>query len=121
VVTVDPAPGSQAAPDVAIRLSISTGTIPLPDVRGLVESAARQRLMDAGIDNGNITTTNVESDTVAAGNVVNTDPGPRAAVAADDQITLLIAVPIPSEAPTTPATTSATATATGTTTTSSGG
>ena len=121
VVTVDPAPGSQAAPDVAIRLSISTGTIPLPDVRGLVESTARQRLMDAGIDNGNITTTNVESDTVAAGNVVNTDPGPRAAVAADDQITLLIAVPIPSEAPTTSATTSATATATGTTTTSSGG
>jgi beta-lactam-binding protein with PASTA domain/tRNA A-37 threonylcarbamoyl transferase component Bud32 len=120
VVTVDPAPGSQAAPDVAIRLSISTGTIPLPDVRGLVESAARQRLMDAGIDNGNITTTNVESDTVAAGNVVNTDPGPRAAVAADDQITLLIAVPIPSEAPTTP-TTSATATATATTTTPSGG
>ena len=40
-----------------------------------------------------------ESDTVAAGNVVGTDPGPRAPVAAGDQITLLIAVPIPSEAP----------------------
>jgi serine/threonine-protein kinase len=103
VVASDPAPGSQAAPDVSIRLSISTGTVSLPDVRGLTEAAARQQLVGAGIDNGSITTTNAESDTVAAGNVVNTDPGPRAAVGAGDAITLLVAVPVPSEAPTTTA------------------
>jgi beta-lactam-binding protein with PASTA domain/tRNA A-37 threonylcarbamoyl transferase component Bud32 len=103
VVEIDPAVGSQAAPDVAIRLSVSTGTISLPDVRGLSESAAREQLVGAGIDNGSITTANAESDTVAAGNVVGTEPGPRAAVAAGDPITLLIAVPVPSAAPTTSA------------------
>ena len=103
VVQVDPAVGSQAAPDVAIRLSVSTGTISLPDVRGLSESAARQQLLGAGIDNGDISTTNVESDSVAAGNVVDTEPGPRGSVAAGDAITLLIAVPVPSPAPTTSA------------------
>jgi beta-lactam-binding protein with PASTA domain/tRNA A-37 threonylcarbamoyl transferase component Bud32 len=101
VVQLDPAVGSQAAPDVAIRLSVSTGTISLPDLRGLSESAAREQLLDAGIDNGDITTTNVESDSVAAGNVVGTEPGPRAAVAAGDSITLLVAVPVPTAAPTT--------------------
>jgi beta-lactam-binding protein with PASTA domain/tRNA A-37 threonylcarbamoyl transferase component Bud32 len=101
VVSVDPAVGSQAAPDAAIRLNISTGTISLPDVRGLAESAAREQLVAAGIDNGDIETANGESDTVAPGTVVSTDPGPRAAVAKGDVITLLIAVPIPSEAPTT--------------------
>jgi serine/threonine-protein kinase len=103
VVQIDPAVGSQAAPDVAIRLSVSTGTVSLPDVRGLSESAAREQLLGAGIDNGDITTANVESDTVAAGNVVNSEPGPRAAVASGDPITLLIAVPVPTAAPSTSA------------------
>jgi serine/threonine-protein kinase len=97
VVEIDPAVGSQAAPDAAIRLGVSTGTVPLPDVRGLTEAVARQQLVAAGIDNGNIQTTNAESDTVAAGNVVNTDPAPRSPVGQDDVITLLIAVPIPVE------------------------
>ncbi|WP_138757177.1 Stk1 family PASTA domain-containing Ser/Thr kinase [Modestobacter altitudinis] len=104
VIAVDPAAGSQAAPDTRITLSVSTGSIELPDVRGLSESAAREQLVAAGIDNGNIETTNGESDAVAAGNVVDSDPGPRSAVAEGDVVTLLIAVPIPSEAPTTPTT-----------------
>jgi serine/threonine-protein kinase len=62
----------------------------------------------AGIDNGSIETTNAESDAVAAGNVVNTDPGPRSPVGSGDVVTLLIAVPVPSQAPTTPPTTSTT-------------
>jgi len=99
VVAIDPAVGSQAAPDAAIRLGVSTGTIDLPDLRGLTEAAARQQLVAAGIDNGQITSQNVESDSVAAGNVVNSDPGPRSPVGTDDTITLLIAVPVPSEAP----------------------
>jgi serine/threonine-protein kinase len=105
VVEIDPAVGSQAAPDAAIRLGISTGTVPLPDLRGLTEAVARQQLVAAGIDNGNIQTTNAESDTVAAGNVVNTDPGPRSPVGQDDVITLLIAVPIPVETTAPPSTT----------------
>jgi serine/threonine-protein kinase len=112
VVQIDPAAGSQAAPDAAIRLGISTGTIPMPDVRGLTESAARQQLVAAGFDNGNIETTNAESDTVAAGNVVSSDPGARTPVGPDDTITLLIAVPIPSQAPTTASTPSSPTTTT---------
>jgi serine/threonine-protein kinase len=117
VVQIDPTVGSQAAPDVAIRLGVSTGTISLPDVRGLTESAARQALVQAGIDNGKIQTTSAESDTVAAGSVVNTDPGPKSSVGSGDVVTLLIAVAVPTKAPTTAPTTSATATATGTATT----
>ncbi|MCW2574852.1 MAG: pknB [Modestobacter sp.] len=119
VVQIDPAVGSQAAPDVAIRLGISTGTIPMPDVRGLTQAAAREQLVAAGIDNGNIDATNAESDTVAPGNVVGTDPGPRSPVGAGDVITLLVAVPIPSQAPPTTAPTSSSATTSATATTSS--
>jgi beta-lactam-binding protein with PASTA domain len=125
VVTIDPAVGSQAPPDAALRLGISTGTISLPDVRGLTEAAAREQLIAAGLDNGNIDVTNAESDTVAVGNVVSTDPGPRSPVGPKDVITLLVAVAIPSNAPTTtsPATTapSTAATGTGTPTTSAVG
>ena len=102
VVTIDPAVGSQAAPDAAIRLGISTGTLPMPDVRGLTEAAARQQLVAAGFDNGNIESQNVESDAVAAGNVVNSDPGARTPVGQDDAITLLVAVPIPVDTTTAP-------------------
>jgi serine/threonine-protein kinase len=116
VVSIDPAVGSQAAPDAAVRLGISLGTISLPDVRGLTEATARAQLVAAGFDNGQIETTNAESSTVAAGNVVTTDPGPRTAVGAKDVITLLIAVPIPSAAPTTTAPTSSTPAPTTTTT-----
>jgi serine/threonine-protein kinase len=123
VVTIDPAVGSQAAPDAALRLGVSTGTISLPDVRGLTQAAAREQLISAGLDNGNIDVTNAESDTVAPGNVVSTDPGPRSPVGPKDVITLLVAVAIPSSAPTTsaPATTAPTTAATATTTTSAAG
>ncbi|WP_206330690.1 PASTA domain-containing protein, partial [Modestobacter sp. KNN46-3] len=94
VVGLDPTPGSQAAPDVSFRLSISTGSITLPDVRGLTEPAAREALVDAGLDNGVIVPNNVERDDATPGTVVDTDPGPRASVSAGETVTLLIAVPI---------------------------
>ena len=112
VVSVDPGVGSQAAPDARITLGISTGSIELPDVRGLTEAAARQELIAAGFDNGDITTNNAETDTTAPGNVVDTEPGARTPVSAGDQITLLIAVAIPvetSSTPSTPATTTSSA------------
>ncbi|QXG74351.1 Stk1 family PASTA domain-containing Ser/Thr kinase [Modestobacter sp. L9-4] len=95
VVEVQPAVGAQAAPDARITLSVSTGSTGLPDVRGLPKAAARQALVDAGIDNGDIVENNAESDTVAPGSIVNTDPGPRSPVSRGDQVTLLVAVPIP--------------------------
>ena len=101
---VDPPVGAQVALDARITLSVSTGSIDLPDVRSLPVGAARQALVDAGIDDADITEANAESDTVPAGSVVTTDPGPRSPVSPGDVITLLLAVPIPVEpAPSSPA------------------
>ncbi|GAB4081206.1 Stk1 family PASTA domain-containing Ser/Thr kinase [Modestobacter muralis] len=109
VVESDPPAGTQADPDADITLKVSTGTIDLPDVRGLTAAAARERLISAGIDNGLITEFNREDDTVAAGSVIDTDPGPRSPVSAEDPVELQIAVPVPVEEPapsSTPASTS---------------
>ncbi|MCW2583365.1 MAG: pknB [Klenkia sp.] len=93
VVSVDPAAGQQVAPDTAITLQISTGTIPLPDVSGLDQATAEATLRDAGLTV--ITPQNVERDDVAAGTVVSTEPGANTQVTADTEITVLIAVPTP--------------------------
>jgi len=109
VVESDPPAGTQAAPDAAITLQVSTGTIALPDVRGLTGAAARERLISAGIDNGLITEINREDDLVTPGNVIDTDPGPRSPVSAEDPIELQVAVPVPAEpTPTDPAPSSTT-------------
>ncbi|MFQ1004188.1 Stk1 family PASTA domain-containing Ser/Thr kinase [Modestobacter sp. SSW1-42] len=97
VVESDPPAGTETAPDTPIRLKVSTGTIDLPDVRGLTAAAARERLIAAGIDNGVISEINGESDTVAPGTVIDTDPGPRAPVARDDVVELQVAVAIPAD------------------------
>jgi beta-lactam-binding protein with PASTA domain/tRNA A-37 threonylcarbamoyl transferase component Bud32 len=108
VVESDPPAGTPAAPDDDITLKISAGTIDLPDVRGLTPAAARERLIAAGIDNGLITEINAESDSVAPGTIVTTDPGPRSPVSAKDPIEMQVAVAIPSDS--TPTATPPTAT-----------
>jgi serine/threonine-protein kinase len=104
VVSIDPPEGSQAAPDTSVTLGISTGSVTLPDVAGRDEAAARAALTELGISDGDIVTTNVESDDVPAGLVVGTEPGANTRVSAGQEITLKIAVPIPSTV-TTPSTT----------------
>jgi serine/threonine-protein kinase len=97
VVSIDPDEGTAAAPDAAFRLGISTGTISLPDVGGLTEAAARQELIAAGLDNALIVAQQVERDDVPQGTVVGTEPGAGSSVAAGDEVTLLVAVPVPGE------------------------
>ncbi|GAA3178075.1 Stk1 family PASTA domain-containing Ser/Thr kinase [Blastococcus jejuensis] len=104
VVSVTPAQGSQAPPDGTITLEISSGTLPLPDVSGQSEEAARATLTGAGFSANQITTSNVERDDVAPGTVVGTEPGANTPVAAGDTINLLVAVGVPPET-TTPTTT----------------
>jgi serine/threonine-protein kinase len=104
VVAIDPAEGAQAAPDAKISLSVSIGSVALPPVAGKDEAAARAALTALGISNGDIVTTNVESDTVAPGLVVGTEPGVNNRVTAGQEITLELAVPVPS-ATTTPSAT----------------
>jgi serine/threonine-protein kinase len=97
VVSIDPAEGTQAAPDATISLGVSTGAVPLPSVRGKDEAAARKALTDLGLTDAQITSTDVESDEVQPGLVVGTEPGANNRVQAGQEITLLIAVPVPSQ------------------------
>jgi beta-lactam-binding protein with PASTA domain/tRNA A-37 threonylcarbamoyl transferase component Bud32 len=96
VVSIDPGEGTSAAPDAPLTLGISTGRVTLPDVAGLDEAAARAALTGAGISEGDINTTNVESDAVTPGLVEGTEPGANTRVTAGQEVTLKIAVPIPS-------------------------
>ena len=91
VTAVDPAEGTTIDPSTPITLSVSTGTVKLPDVTGQTEQQARAALIDAGISAGQITTTQVERADVAPGTVVDTNPGAASAVGVDDTITLQIA------------------------------
>src|SRR5947209_8373287 len=74
VVAVSPVEGSQAAPNSPIRLQISTGTVPLPNVSNKSEDEARRILTQAGFRAGQIVNQNVERDDVPAGTVVGTEP-----------------------------------------------
>jgi beta-lactam-binding protein with PASTA domain len=93
----DPAPGNQVGAGTRITLQISGGpaeptTVPVPDVVGLTEAAARNALRNAGFQN--IEPQLTENDgTVAEGEVVNTNPEPGTEKTPDTQIVLLIAGP----------------------------
>jgi serine/threonine-protein kinase len=87
VVTVSPGEGEQAAPNTPITLEISTGTVPLPDVRGQDESTATATLREAGLTN--VSTTEVDS-AEPEGTVVGTDPAPASDVGSGTRITLQI-------------------------------
>jgi serine/threonine-protein kinase len=95
VVSVTPDQGRQAAPNQEIVLGISTGTLKLPDVQGKTEAEARSILTDAGFSESQIVTQSVERDDVPQGTVVESDPGANSAVGAGQEITLLVAVPVP--------------------------
>ncbi len=97
VTAVTPEQNSQASPSQAIVLSISLGTIKLPDVQGKTEAEARSILTDAGFSDSQIVTQSVERDDATQGTVVETQPGPNSAVGAGQEITLLVAVPVPPE------------------------
>jgi serine/threonine-protein kinase len=113
VVSVDPGQGSQANPETqVITLSVSTGSAPIPDVRGQTYEQARATLQAAGFTD--ITQQNAESNDVPAGQAIGTEPEAGQQATADDQITVLIAVPVPTETTTTSAPTTTTAPSTGT-------
>ncbi len=115
VVAVSPGEGQQAARNSTITLQVSTGTIKVPDVAGKSEAEARSILTGAGFADGQIVSQNVESDEVPAGAVVGTEPRANSAVGAGEDITLLIAVPIPPESTATTSSSSPPATTTAST------
>ena len=110
VIAVDPDEGSDVAPDAAITLQVSQGTAPLPDVTGLTQQEALDRLADAGFTNVDVATG--ERGDVPEGTVFGTEPGGNTSLAAGDEITVLVAVPEPVETTTPPAPPTTTAPAT---------
>jgi serine/threonine-protein kinase len=105
VLSTDPSVNSDVTPDTTVVLNVSKGTVPVPDVTGRSESAARQKLVSAGIDPGHIESVDVERDDVTAGTVVSTTPTAGQTIGPDDTITLQVARPTPPQ-PTTPTTSS---------------
>jgi serine/threonine-protein kinase len=102
VVAVQPSSGSQTAPDSTIILSVSNGTIKMPNVVGQSEAAARGALTQAGVPAGNIQTVAVERNDAPRGTVVGTTPPAGSQVRSGDTVTLQVATPTP-PAPTTSA------------------
>ena len=102
VVAIDPGEATSAAPTTAFTLQISTGTVTIPaDLIGRTPVDARAALVALGIRDSDIIENNAETDEVAPGLVAGTEPGARSPVAAGDEITLLVAVGLPVETPTT--------------------
>jgi len=102
VLGVTPPEGTQVARGTAVTLTISTGTIPIPDVLTLPADEAEQALRDLGFTN--IRRTNVETDGAEEGTVLDVTPGVGSQAAAGDLITLAVAVPAPPNATTPPPT-----------------
>jgi serine/threonine-protein kinase len=101
VIGVDPAENAAVAPDTAITLQVSQGTAPLPDVAGLTEQEAVDRLAAAGFTNVEVATG--ERGDVAPGTVFDTEPGANTSLSARDVVTVLVAVPEPAQTTTPPA------------------
>jgi beta-lactam-binding protein with PASTA domain/predicted Ser/Thr protein kinase len=99
VVSTNPTANSDVSPDSPIALSVSKGTVPLPDLAGKSEAAARQALVDLGVATGNIDTVTVERDDVPEGTVAGTAPPAGSPIGPDDTVTLQIAAPTPPSAP----------------------
>ena len=98
VIGTNPGPAAPAGRGTRIVLQVSGGVpdVTVPDVRGQAEAAARQTLQSLGFTN--IRSQPTENDgTFDEGDVVNVNPGPGTAVAPDEEIVLLIALPEASE------------------------
>ena len=74
VVSTDPAPGTEADPGTKVNLSVSKGKeqVSVPDIKGMTESEAKQRLIDSGFKSAAGTAQN--SATVPEGSVISQSP-----------------------------------------------
>nr|MBQ8252640.1 Stk1 family PASTA domain-containing Ser/Thr kinase [Lachnospiraceae bacterium] len=78
VVSQDPVAGSKAEPGATITLTVSSGPeiikVKVPDLRGMTETAAKEKLTEAGLTCGSVSET--YSDTVTEGCVVSQSYSP---------------------------------------------
>ncbi|GAA1920290.1 Stk1 family PASTA domain-containing Ser/Thr kinase [Streptomyces sodiiphilus] len=89
VITTDPAPGTQRRPDSAVDLVVSRGEeIVVPDLTGVPEGTAVQRLTEAGFD-VEVTPQRVHS-AEPEGTVAGQSPEPGESAGAGDTVTLSV-------------------------------
>jgi len=104
VLDQDPKSGTvDEGTEVVLTVSGGAKTATVPDVAFLTEADARNKLVEAGFDNANITVTR-EDSTQAEGTVIRTDPaGNTADVPVTAKVNLVLAQPMTTttEAPTT--------------------
>jgi serine/threonine-protein kinase len=91
VIRTDPPGGSEAALNSTVTIFYSSGpeALTLPDLRGMSESDARNRLQDAGFT-GNIQSRQEASSEVQEGQVIGSEPGAGSEAPPNATITLVV-------------------------------
>ena len=89
VIRTDPAAGKKLEPGSNVNLIVSAGPAPIsvPDVTGLDQSDATQKLVAAGF---RVSKTTEPSRTVALNRVIRTQPGPGQPAPKDSPITIVV-------------------------------
>ena len=89
VIRTDPKAGRRVEPNSVVTVVISDGPAPLivPDVRGLTQVDATQRLANAGF---RVAATSESSSSVPSGQVIRTQPAAGSEAARDSTVTLVI-------------------------------
>ncbi|GBC94623.1 Serine/threonine-protein kinase PrkC [bacterium HR16] len=101
VYLIQPEPGSSVKAGGAVQVWVSKGsrTVEVPNVQGLSEADARQRLVEAGLQVGKV---EEKVDTAPAGTVLSQSPAPKQRVNRDAPVDLVISKgpalpPVPEE------------------------
>ncbi|MGC8784040.1 MAG: protein kinase domain-containing protein [Armatimonadota bacterium] len=101
VYLVQPEPGTSVKAGAVVQVWVSKGsrTVEVPNVQGLSEADARQRLVQAGLQVGKV---EEKVDTAPAGTVVSQSPAPKQRVNRDAPVDLVISKgaalpPVPEE------------------------
>jgi serine/threonine-protein kinase len=89
VIRTEPKAGKRVDPNSVVTVVVSAGPAPIevPDVRGLSQVEATQRLANAGF---RVSATSEPSSDVDAGNVIRTQPGAGSQAAKDSTVTIVV-------------------------------
>lgn len=94
VISQDPVAGSKAEPGAQITVTLSSGPevvkVKVPDLRGMTETAAKDKLKEAGLECGTVSETN--SDTVTEGCVVSQSYSPDTEVDQGSSVNIQLSI-----------------------------
>ena len=89
ILSSDPEAGAEAEPNSFVSVTVSSGKISVPDVRGMSQTDATSTLVSAGLTVSSRVIEQESND--PAGTVIGTSPGTGATVSIGDEITLTVA------------------------------